>query len=779
MHVHLHPDRMKRTAVVLALCVLAAASAVAGGDGAPGDPPLAVPDSVLADLAVGRYWHAAGRLRDAGAATAGPKEVLLLARAEGGWKNWDAVVALLAEADWLDDVGGGDGWHLLGRAYESDERWADAGRAYSRYRTRSGDADKGVGAPAARARQARANARAGDHAGALELIDGLGEGSEALAGWLALELAEIVTEEGDTALARAYAERMVDGGARSAAWRLQADALLAAGDTTRALAAFQDLLRVSSGRRRAIAAVEVGLLVRAGGDPATARAILLGALDDAPAGSAGRAAGALIDDGAVDRSLALRLARLLDRAGDGRRALRAYDAAAGADPSVLPEWARLSRARLMGTVRSRQDAAAEEFRAIRSTTQDGSIGARNLEIWSAMRRRQGRTDAVNTLRRWLLEEYPESSQATSIVWERGFSSEGRGQIGAALASYATLIENGGSQPRANQARMRTGQIRLAQNRVADAATVFDAYLDVYPDGGRWEEASYWSASTYLTLGDTILARERFRRIREESPLSYYAVMGAELFGELYDVNVPEGAPALRPGWLIEGLRRLDLLFDAGIERGAQAEVDRLMERARGAPPVMLTLAEALLDRGRTIDGINLGWELRREGHAWDRRLIEVVYPFPYRDLVIREAEEWGVDPIMLAAIIRQESAFKADIVSPAGAVGLMQVMPLTGVALARAHGPDGFQEASLTTPEVNLHLGAAFFVEMSRRYDDELSLVLVAYNAGPARATRWRRYPEAVDPLRFTERIPFDETRGYVKNVRRNLGLYRVLYGSD
>jgi soluble lytic murein transglycosylase len=109
----------------------------------------------------------------------------------------------------------------------------------------------------------------------------------------------------------------------------------------------------------------------------------------------------------------------------------------------------------------------------------------------------------------------------------------------------------------------------------------------------------------------------------------------------------------------------------------------------------------------------------------------------------------------------------------------MQVMPPTGAELARAHGPSGFSKESLTRPEVNLHLGAAFFAEMSRRYDHELPLVLSAYNAGPTRATRWRKYPEAQDPLRFTERIPFTETRGYVKNVHRNLGLYRALYEED
>jgi soluble lytic murein transglycosylase len=194
---------------------------------------------------------------------------------------------------------------------------------------------------------------------------------------------------------------------------------------------------------------------------------------------------------------------------------------------------------------------------------------------------------------------------------------------------------------------------------------------------------------------------------------------------------------------------------------------------------MLHLGNALNQRGRTVTGINLGWELRREGGPWDRRLLEVVYPFPYRDLVEREAREWGVDPLMFAALIRQESAFKADITSGAGAVGLMQVMPPTGTELARTHGPEGFEEHHLMTPEVNLHLGAAFYVDMSRRYGGDLPLVLSAYNAGPTRANRWRRYPEASDPPRFTERIPFDETRGYVKNVRRNLGVYHVLYGQD
>jgi soluble lytic murein transglycosylase len=265
----------------------------------------------------------------------------------------------------------------------------------------------------------------------------------------------------------------------------------------------------------------------------------------------------------------------------------------------------------------------------------------------------------------------------------------------------------------------------------------------------------------------------------EQPIEYYAVVAADLLGVPYVIDVPEGEGPAEPMWLTAGLARLDALRAAGLERGAQAEIAAMKGAGDGSRDATLRLAEALIERGMTIDGINLGWALFDRAGGWDRQVLRVTFPFPYQELVRREAAEWGVDPLMLAAIIRQESAFKADIVSRAGAIGLMQVMPPTGAQLARTHGPRPFDEGALSRPEVNLHLGAAFFVEMSARYDDELPLVLSAYNAGPTRATRWRTFPEASDPHRFTERIPFDETRGYVKNVSRNLSLYRVLYGDD
>ena len=758
---------------VLAVAAVSVASSPAGVDRAVSVPTAS--DSAMAEFEAGRFWHSARMFRAEGYADGEPADVLLLARAEAGWNNWPAVEGLLGDADWLGDVGRGDGLYLLGRAQEDAGMWRAAAASYESY----GRLTPAAGAAAVRGIRAlwKVDERSRALAGLTRLVF-----APAAASWIALELARQVAAVGDLDALESLLEHLSDPLALDEAWRMRADALLEAGDSLSAAAVFEAIRVGASGSRRAIATVELGRLRFATGDTAQARRLLREGLEDAPRASQTRAAASLSDMGGSDRELTLRIARLLDRAGDGRRALHGYDRvmAMSREEGVEPPLSmRIERARLMGTVRVRQEAAIEEFRAIREEVDDVSIGARNLELWTQLRRRQGLTAQVSTLRRWLVEEYPSSGPAAELVWARASSADTRGSVDTALGQYTVLAENAGSHSRAGQARMRSGQIHLARSDLASAVRVYERYLADFPSGRRWQEASYWAGHVRLELGDTAEARAHIDHLWEGDPVSYYSVMGADLLGVEYEMDLPEVDAPPAPPWLIDGLARLDLFTEADLASGASAEIGRLTDLAHSSLYDMLSLAEGLIERGHTIDGINLGWALRDDGHEWDARLIRVAFPFPYRELVRREAEEWGLDPITLAAIIRQESAFEADIVSHAGAIGLMQVMPQTGAELARAHGPAGFRAENLTAPEVNLHLGAAFFVDMSARYDDDLPLVLSAYNAGPARATRWQRYPEVSDPLRFTERIPFVETRGYVKNVRRNLGLYRVLYGRD
>ena len=742
---------------------------------------LSPADSALAEFEAGRFWHAARMLREEGAAAGMPEDVLLLARAEAGWKNWSAVAELLDGAGWLSEESEGIGLYILGRAWEAQGQWEEAAESYGRY------VDLGsLGTTrhhASIVRRTRSLWKSGEREASFislrQLEPHLGAQS-----WTALEIALGEARDGNASSVEDLLGMIEQPLAQLFSWRLLPDALFEAGDLIGATEAFRQAYQQLNGDRRATAAIELAELLLAGGDTATARGLLLEGLEEAPGAFRDRAAAELFDLGDTDRELTLELARILDRAGDGRRALTGYDrvvalSANTIDGVSVPLPMRVERARLMGTVQTRQEEAIQEFRAIRDVTTDDRIGGRNLELWAQLRRRQGLDEHVRTLRRWLLEEHPNSSEAAEVAWSRASQADSRGELDSALRQYAVLSSNARTHARAGQARMRSGQIYLGRSDRVQAAGVFEGYLEDFPEGRRWQEASYWAGRMRMELGDTSAAEKHIRQIKTRDPVSYYAVIGAELLGELYTMNVSDADDPAIPPWLNRGLSDIDLFTEAGLEQAAVAEIDRLREVARTSKNDMLGLAEGLIARGRTIDGINLGWALRDEGHEWDSRLIRVAFPLPYLDLIRREAMEWGVDPIILAASIRQESAFKADIVSHAGAIGLMQVMPPTGAQLARVHGPSDFQEAHLASPEVSLHLGAAYFVEMSARYDGVLPLILSAYNAGPTRATRWKQYPEISDLLRFTERIPFVETRGYVKNVRRNLGIYGVLYGQN
>src|SRR2546430_1297657 len=132
--------------------------------------------------------------------------------------------------------------------------------------------------------------------------------------------------------------------------------------------------------------------------------------------------------------------------------------------------------------------------------------------------------------------------------------------------------------------------------------------------------------------------------------------------------------------------------------------------------------------------------------------------------------------LLFVAIVRQESVFDPEALSPAGARGLAQLLP--GTAALTARGLDvTFSPEWITVPDLNLHLGAAHLAELLRRFGGRLEPAIAAYNAGVSPVTRWVGREGADDPDRFIELIPYQETRGYVRSVLRNRELYRALYG--
>ena len=152
------------------------------------------------------------------------------------------------------------------------------------------------------------------------------------------------------------------------------------------------------------------------------------------------------------------------------------------------------------------------------------------------------------------------------------------------------------------------------------------------------------------------------------------------------------------------------------------------------------------------------------------------YPLQYESIVRAHADNYGIDPSLLAAVIYTESKFDPDAKSPAGAVGLMQLLPETAQGIADHTGGGNYRPSDLYDPELNIRYGAYYLARMARKYRDHpqaMDLALAAYNAGQGNVDRW----VAATPAGAPVRIPFRETRDYLERVHRLQGLYQRGYG--
>jgi soluble lytic murein transglycosylase len=158
---------------------------------------------------------------------------------------------------------------------------------------------------------------------------------------------------------------------------------------------------------------------------------------------------------------------------------------------------------------------------------------------------------------------------------------------------------------------------------------------------------------------------------------------------------------------------------------------------------------------------------------FNRSLLEILYPKPFFEDLSRVLKNDDLDPIVVLALIRQESVFNPAARSPVGARGLMQLMPTTARRIRK-----GVTEKQLANPKINIEVGTKYFKGLLKRYDGNLVFVLSAYNAGENRVERWRNmyWNDEESIVRNIEQIPFLETRNYVKLIFRNIFFYKLLH---
>jgi soluble lytic murein transglycosylase len=152
------------------------------------------------------------------------------------------------------------------------------------------------------------------------------------------------------------------------------------------------------------------------------------------------------------------------------------------------------------------------------------------------------------------------------------------------------------------------------------------------------------------------------------------------------------------------------------------------------------------------------------------------HPLSHEQAIAKYAHSAKVDPYLVAAVINVESGFRADVVSPAGAVGLMQVKPSTAKALGQTAGIAGKMDvAALSDPDTNIHVGTLYLAELVGRYSGNVSLALAAYNAGMGNADRWAGEWDRKKG-RLSAVVDFPETAHYVDEVESQAATYRKLY---
>ncbi|WP_334120674.1 lytic transglycosylase domain-containing protein [Limnobacter sp.] len=281
---------------------------------------------------------------------------------------------------------------------------------------------------------------------------------------------------------------------------------------------------------------------------------------------------------------------------------------------------------------------------------------------------------------------------------------------------------------------------------------------------------YWRGRALAVNGKHVEARQEW--IKASSPFSFYGKLAHEELGDT--VTAPKRPELLTAAELDAakknpGLIRSLALYDAGLRTEGfwefNLQVAQMSDR-------QLLAAATWAERNQLYD---------RAIAAADRTEIEhdlgLRYLTPFRENMRAKTREVGVDESWVYGLIRQESRFVTIARSGVGASGLMQVMPATAKYVARKIGLSSFKPADITEIETNLTLGTSYLKMVFEQHDQSPVLASAGYNAGPSRPSLWKRRlgDRQIEGAIFAELIPFDETRGYVKNVMSNTVAYSLL----
>ena len=372
--------------------------------------------------------------------------------------------------------------------------------------------------------------------------------------------------------------------------------------------------------------------------------------------------------------------------------------------------------------------------------------------------------------RQLLSFFPKGNYAEEALWKVAFHSYVDRKYDEALNSLWKYMQSftGANSVTASLYWMGRCYEKLSDFRSADFA---------YTKAAALGQHSYYG---HLALQ----AKNAIQKKRGE--VAYQPYAGAASWARVekfFGTNTPANTNIADPSpSLVKIINRALQLNTAGLPKHAVNELNSAIRQFPEEKGASYLNARILVDQGDYDTAFRV---LRRAFPGYDSSSIEnlpmevwqLMYPMKYWREVSKEAAVNKVDPHLVMGLIRQESSFNKVAKSPANARGLMQILPSTGRMLSKSSSIR-YTSATLLQPETNIKLGVRHLAGLFRKYEGKDELALAAYNAGESRVTRWINGGDDADLAEFVERIPFSETRNYIKRVLTNASYYRQLNGS-
>jgi soluble lytic murein transglycosylase len=426
-------------------------------------------------------------------------------------------------------------------------------------------------------------------------------------------------------------------------------------------------------------------------------------------------------------------------------------------------------------------------------TPDFEVDAERLYVLSQIYRSDKKFDEMFATLNELTQKYPLSK------WnEEGFMAAGNYywvdlDRPKAAGYYQRVLDTFPGGRNAFNAEWRVAWVAYL-NRQPDAADKIKSFLTKYPASGNTSDAIYWLGRDAERGGKIAEARAYYQKDHQRFPQTYFGHAAAMRLSKLESTEGGEPPEILEKIPPPPSLRPFDEpIPPAATDRWARAQALRTIAFdasaelelkngyfATSSPRFLYEAAQAAFDQGHFAAGMAYGRIIvpnfdARKMDDLPMDVWKVLYPLPYESVIRREAAKNNFDPMLAAGLMRQESTFQADALSPQNAIGLMQVIPKTGKLLAKQLRVK-FSPDKLFQPEYNIQLGMLYISGLVK-LTGAPEFALAAFDAGEDRIASWKAERNYEEIPELVESIPFSETRDYVQIVLRNSEVYRMIYG--